>query len=192
MQRLPALCFFAAAILLFALVTNGFSLTWQTGQPFWRFVRDALAVRLASAGLYGAALALCRARGKQQAIAIFVLCLAIAGALSGLDLYILWGTRPAEPAALAVDLSTQLPGFLLMLLMTQFVCRASRAEVVRDAGAFALSVLLFLLPSLIFGWGVPSCFFDTVCVTTTLFALLAAEPLLDCVHETLHRFVHRF
>ena len=191
MQRLPALCFFAAAILLFALVTNGFSLTWQTGQPFWRFVREALAVRLASAGLYGAALALCRARGKQQAIAIFVLCLAIAGALSGLDLYVLWGTRPAEPAALAVDLSTQLPGFLLMLLMTQFVCRASRAEVVRDAGAFALSVLLFLLPSLIFGWGVPSCFFDTVCVTTTLFALLAAEPLLDCVHETLRRFTHR-
>lgn len=178
--------------MLFALVTNGFSLTWQTGQPFWRFVRCALAVRLASAGLCGAALALCRARGKQQAITIFVLCLAIAGALSGLDLYVLWETCPTESASLAVDQSRQLPGFLLMLFMTQFVCQASRTEVLRDVGAFALSVLLFLLPALIFGWGVPSCFFDTVCVTTTLFALLAAEPLLDYAHETLHRFVHRF
>ena len=190
MQKLPTLCFLAAASLLLALVTSGFSLTWQTGRPFWRLVRCALAVRLTSAGLYGAALALCRARTRRQAAAVFALCLAIAGALTALELTAL--PRPAPAPALAVDLSTQLPGFLLMLLMTQFVCRASRAEVVRDAGAFALSVLLFLLPSLIFGWGVPSCFFDTVCVTTTLFILLAAEPLLDYAHETLHRFVHRF
>ena len=178
----------AAASLLLALVTSGFSLTWQTGRPFWRLVRCALAVRLTSAGLYGAALALCRARTRRQAAAVFALCLAIAGALTALELTAL--PRPAPAPTLAVDLSRQLPGFLLMLLVSLRVCRAGRAGVVRDLCAFALSVLLFLLPALIFGWGVPPCFFDTVCITSSLFTLLAAEPLLDCAHAALRRF-HR-
>lgn len=167
-QRTPVLCVLSAGLLFAALVTDGFVFVRRPETEAVLFGGKLLLVRLVCAGLTAAGLAACRAHTRTQTGRIHLLGAVIALAWSGIQLSMLTLDGP-------VDLSRFTPGFVLMLLGTERICRRTVVHTVMDCAALGLSVLIWLMPEWLFGWGVSACFFDVLCITTTLFLLPAAD-----------------
>lgn len=190
-ERLPAVCCLSAAMLLFAVVTEGFSVHWDTGRPFLLFLQKVVAVEWGFAVLTGIGLSICRARTRRQAVGIVLTTVLITAIWTGVELYRLLSVAHQPDIVTRVDLSHHLPCFVLALVGTQILCRACRRAVLLDFAAFGLSFLIFWLPTLLFGWGISSCFFDTICMTTTLFALLGVDLVRDALPLCAQRRTHK-
>lgn len=168
-QRTPILCAVGAGLLFTALITDGFIFVRRPETGAVLFVGELLVVRLVCMGLTAAGLAACRARTRTQTGRIYLLGLAVAVVLSAVQLSML--TVDGQ----SIDLSQFTPGFVLMLLGTAVICRRTALHAALDCAALGLSVLVWLSPEWLFGWGVSACFFDVLCITTTLFLLPAAD-----------------
>lgn len=168
-QRTPILCAVGAGLLFAALITDGFIFVRRPETGVVLFVGELLVVRLGCMGLTAAGLAACRARTRTQTGRIYLLGLAVAVALSVVQLSML--TVDGQ----SIDLSQFTPGFVLMLLGTAVICRRTVLHAALDCAALGLSALVWLSPEWLFGWGVSACFFDVLCITTTLFLLPAAD-----------------
>ena len=70
-----------------------------------------------------------------------------------------------------------------MLLGTAVICRRTALHAAFDCAALGLSALVWLSPEWLFGWGVSACFFDVLCITTTLFLL----PAMDAAYRAITR-----
>lgn len=169
-QRTPILCVVSAGLLFVALVTDGFVFVRRPETEPVLFAGKLLLVRLACAGLTAAGLAACRARTRRQTVRVYLFGLAAAIGLSAAQLSMLTIDQLTQ-----VDLSRFVPGFVLMLLGTALICRRTVLHAVLDCAALGLSVLIWLSPEWLFGWGVSACFFDVLCITTALFLLPAAD-----------------
>lgn len=189
--KVPFLCFLAAGLLILAVATDGFSFVHQPETRFMGFAGKLVAVRLACALLTASGLALCRADTRRQAAQVYLLAVGITLALCAWQIVTaLGGGLPAD-AVLRVDLSEFLPGFVLILLGTELVCRTGTLCTVLDLAALGLSALLWLSPEWLFGWGVSACFFDILCMTSTLFVMPAVDVLRGVLNRMLWRLDRR-
>lgn len=171
--KISVLCCLAAGLLLLALVTDGFS--FEPEKRWVVFAGKLTAVRLACALLTAAGLALCRAQTGRQTVQLYGLAVAVTLALCAWELAAAQAA-PAEPA-LQVDFSQFLPSFVLILMGSEVICQTGTLCALLDLAALGLSTLLWMSPEWLFGWGVSACFFDILCVASTLFLLPAADAL---------------
>ena len=88
-QRTPILCAVGAGLLFAALITDGFIFVRRPETGAVLFVGELLVVRLVCMGLTAAGLAACRARTRTQTGRIYLLGLAVAVALSVVQLSML-------------------------------------------------------------------------------------------------------
>lgn len=178
-------------MLLFAVVTEGFSVRWDTGRSFLLFLEKAIAVEWVFAVLTGIGLSICRAQTQRQAVAIVLLSTLTAVAWTVIEVYQLLSAVHQPDIITRVDLSRHLPAFILVLAGIQLICRICFRAVLLDFAAFGISFLIFCLPTVVFGWGISPCFFDTICITTTFFALLGADLMRSslplCVPHCQHK-----
>lgn len=178
-------------MLLFAVGTEGFSVRWDTGRPFLLFLQKVVAIEWGFAVLTGIGLSICRTRTRRQVVSIVLTTVLIAATWTGVELYRLLSVAHQPDIITRVDLSHHLPCFVLALVSTQLLCRACRRAVLLDFAAFGVSFLMLWLPTLLFGWGISPCFFDTICITTTFFALLGADLVRSwlplCVPHCQHK-----
>lgn len=179
--KIPALCCLAAGLLLLALVTDGFSFEHEPETRWLVFGCKLIAVRLACALLTATGLALCRAETGRQTVQIYGLALVITLALCAWELAAAYAA-PAEQT-LQVDFSQFLPSFVLILMGSEVICQTGTLCALLDLAALGLSTLLWVSPEWLFGWGVSACFFDILCVASTLFLL----PAVDALRRMLER-----
>lgn len=172
-RRLPALCCITAAMLMLALLTDGFLLVWRNDRTIVWMAGHIVGVQLLFSLLSGIGLALCDP-GHRRMTAIISLCSAVGAIFSVIPL-IEMVSRPGW-----IDLSSQLPAFLIMLLGVHLICHSDYRSVVIDFLLFGLCTCLLFMPVWLFGWGISVCFFDTLCVSTTLMVLFIVHALLAC------------
>lgn len=181
-QRTPILCAVCAGLLFVALMTDGFVFVRRPETEPVLFAGELVLVRLSCAGLTAAGLAACRARTRTQTVWVYLLGAAAAIGLSAVQLHICTLDRLTQ-----IDLSRFTPGFVLMLIGTALICRRTVLQAVLDCAALGVSIHIWLSPEWLFGWGVSACFFDVLCITTTLFLL----PAADAAYRVLTRSTRR-